>query len=431
MKSALALAAALMAVAPAAAQPAAQSAQTAEAPSPALRQRAEDLLRLFRGEGDPATMFTPEFLRAVPAAQLQAITAGLAAQHGRTLSVAGIEPRSATAGMVRLDMERAVVRLNVTLESAAPQRIIGLLVVGVDVKGDTLEALLGEFRALPGQSSLAVARLGDAPAFLARHDSARPMAVGSAFKLFILAELDRQIRAGQRRWSDVVPIDRHSPSGPLQQWPAGAPVTLHTLASLMISQSDNTATDILLHIAGREAVERIMPQLGMAAPERNRPFLSTLEAFVLKSAPDARRQAWIGGNEATRRRILATDLARIGISDIDAARIGTAPASIDTIEWFASADDLVRTMDWLRRNGSAETQQIMAINAGIPRAAAEEFAYLGYKGGSEPGVINMTFLVRNRAGAWHVVAGSWNNVEAAVDNNRFAALMQRALQLVR
>ena len=33
------------------------------------------------------------------------------------------------------------------------------------------------------------------------------------------------------------------------RWPRGSPVTLHTLAALMISQSDNSATDMLLHVA--------------------------------------------------------------------------------------------------------------------------------------------------------------------------------------
>jgi beta-lactamase class A len=34
----------------------------------------------------------------------------------------------------------------------------------------------------------------------------------------------------------------------------GIALTLHSLASLMISASDNTATDLLLHVVGRENV---------------------------------------------------------------------------------------------------------------------------------------------------------------------------------
>lgn len=403
----------------------------AQQPSPELARRAGELVPFFRGEGDPAALFSPRFLAAVPRPQLDAVTAQIRTAHGAVRRLVRIEPRSADAGVVLLEFERASLRFNMTLEPGAPHRIEGLLLVGTDVPGDSFAAIVEELRRLPGEASFAVARLGDAPVTVAEHNGERPLAVGSAFKLFILAELDRAIRAGERRWTDVVQAERRSPSGPMQFWPAAAPVTVHTLAALMISQSDNSATDNLLHLVGRERVEGLMPTLGVRAPERNRPFLSTLEAFVLKTAPDDLLRLWLRGSEAERRGILAARLANPRIEDIDGARIGVTPAQIGTIEWFASAGDLIRTMDWLRRNGSDETRAILAINPGLGHSLAAQFAYLGYKGGSEPGVINMTFLVRNRAGVWHAIAGTWNNPAAAVEDARFLGLMSRAVQLLR
>ena len=72
----------------------------------------------------------------------------------------------------------------------------------------------------------------------------------------------------------------------------------------------------------------------------------------------------------------------------------------------------------------------MAISPGGP-ALRETFAYAGYKGGSEPGVINLSWLVRNRAGNWYAVSGSWNNSAAPLEDSRFVGLMGRALQLLR
>ena len=46
-------------------------------------------------------------------------------------------------------------------------------------------------------------------------------------------------------------------------------------------------------------------------------------------------------------------------------------------------------------------------------------------------MLNLTWLVRNRAGAWHVVTGTWNNPAAPLDEQRFIGLMARAVQLVR
>ena len=434
MKRYLSALAALVA-APAIAQPAARPAPTVATPRPSsvLAARAEVLIPLLRGETPPDSLFSLSFLRAVPAAEVTRVAAQLRDQYGAVQRVERVESTAAGAGVAFIAYERATVRFNLALEPAPPHRISGLLVAGVEIRGDSLERLAADFRALPGSASFAVARLGDGePAMLGGLEPERPLAIGSAFKLFILAELARQVGAGERRWSDVVALDRRSfPSGIMQDWPVGAPVTIHSLAALMISRSDNTATDMLLGVVGREHVERLLPALGLRAPERNRPLLSTIELVGLKASPAPVFQAWLAADEAGRRRILAADFARTGPEGMDLGAYGGAPTRIDTIEWFASPADLVRTMDWLRRNGDAETHAILGIAPGVPAAVAAELGYVGYKGGSEPGVISMTYLVRNRAGMWHALSGSWNDPANAVDEGRFALLMQRAVQLVR
>jgi Beta-lactamase enzyme family len=404
----------------------------AQQASPALRGRVDQVVALLRGQGDPAEMFTPAFLAQVPPAQVRAVARQLNGQYGAVRGLDRLDPISPQAGALHVAFERAIVHFQIAVAPQPPNRIDALLVTGADVRGDSLAAVVGEIRALPGTASLAVARLGDgAPQLLASLEPDRPLAIGSAFKLFILAELSRQIEAGQRRWSDVVALDRRSiGSGPLQSWPAGAPVTLHTLASLMISVSDNSAADMLLHILGREAVERMMATLGVEAAARNRPLLSTLEMAALKTGPAPALNAWLQADEAGRRRMLAQ------YTEIDAARIEVArftgnPLHIDSVEWFASAVDLVRAMDWLRRHGDEAARAILAINPALGTQARAELAYVGFKGGSEPGVLNLTWLVRSRAGAWHVVAGSWNDPAAPLDEQRFIGLMTRAVRLVR
>jgi beta-lactamase class A len=394
-----------------------------------FRGRAESLVQLFNGVKKPEQLFSPAFLAAVPAAQVNAISLQLRGQLGAARNVAKIEASSATAGVVFLDFEKGVLQLRMNIGASAPHPIEGLLVTGTQTKGDSLAAVAAELKRLPGQTSFAVARLGDgAPVTTVGHEAARPLAIGSTFKLFLLAELSRSIKAGERSWGDVVKLDRRSlPSGFLQSWPEGAPMTLYSLTALMISQSDNTATDTLLHVLGRERVEQLLPALGLKAPERNRPFLSTFEAFALKAADPA---GWAAADEATRRALLA-DYAKLGPSQIALEKLGGGPKRIDTIEWFASADDLVRTVDWLRLNGGKEAIDILAINPGIGSAEATGVDYLGYKGGSETGVMNMTFLVRGKSGQWYAVSGGWNDARAAVDENRFVGLMRRAVSLLR
>jgi beta-lactamase class A len=197
----------------------------------------------------------------------------------------------------------------------------------------------------------------------------------------------------------------------------------------MISISDNTAADTLLHVVGRAHVEAMMTTIGVRAAARNRPFLSTLEAFALKTVPPAAFEAWQHGSEAQRRAqlaALAPDAARI-----DPGMFSGGPLRIDPLEWYASPADLARTLDWLRRNGDDATLAILAVNPQMSPSERGDLVYVGYKGGQEPGVIDFSWLVRNRTGTWRVVTGSWNNPAAPVDNQRFLELMVRAVQLVR
>jgi len=407
--------------------PAAAQAQA----SPGLRAGADKVVALLRGEAQPAEIFAPAFLAQVPEAQVRNIAQQLSAQYGAPSRVAGIEAQSDTMGVIHIETGRATLHMNLVVEPAAPHLIGGLLLTGTDLRGDSMAAIAAELRALPGEVSFATARLGDGPPAIEGHETERPAAIGSTYKLWILAELSRQVRAGQRRWSDTVPLDRRSfAGGTLHAWPVGAPVTLHTLAALMISISDNTATDMLLHLLGRENVERTMGAIGVAAAARNRPLLSTLELAAIKTGPAARLNLWRAADEAGRRALLANDYADVTPAGIDVSRFSGNPLNLD-VEWYASPADLVRTMDWLRRNGDEATLAILAISSGLPAGQRGGFAFVGYKGGSEPGVINLTWLVRDSGGHWQVVTGSWNNREAPVDEARFSTLMARAVQLAR
>jgi beta-lactamase class A len=403
-----------------------------QAASPALRSRADQVVALLRGQADPAAMFTPEFLAQVPPAQMRAIAQQVVAQYGAVRGLERLEAGSPQSGVIHVGLERAVLSIQIVVEPQPPNRIGGLLITGADMRGDSLAAIVGEIRALPGEKTVAVARLADGPpAMLASLDPERPLAIGSAFKLFILAELNRQIGAGQRHWSDVVTLDRHSiPSGTLQTWPLGSQLTLHTLAALMISVSDNTAADMLLHTLGRENVEHMMETIGVANAARDRPLISTLEMAAIKTGPATAFNLWQQADEAGRRRLLATDYANIDASSIDIARFTGNPLHLE-VEYYASGADLVRVMDWFRRNGDDTAKAILAINSGLGPQLRGELAYIGFKGGSEPGVLNLTWLVRNRAGAWQAITGSWNNPGAPLDEQRFIGLIARLVQLSR
>jgi beta-lactamase class A len=412
--------------------PAVAAPARAAQPSPLLARRTSELVRVLNGEIAPKLFFSPAFLAQIPSERVRDIFAELKASHGPARQTVRFEASGPTAGTAFVRFERAVVRIEMAVGAQPPNLVEGLRVVGSESTAADLPALLGEIVALPGQVSLVAARLEAAgPAGFLAHQAERPLAIGSAFKLFVLAELVRQVKAGERRWSDVVPLGSPSlPSGFLRDWPKGSPMTLHSLAALMISQSDNSATDTLLAVLGREQVESLLPTLGVRAPERNRPFLSTREAFVLKLGDPKLLAEWKPADERGRRALLAR-IAAQEAAKLDPLRHGGRPAAIGAVEWFASPADLVRTLDWLRRNGDSTALDLLAINSGLGPSVGGNFAYFGFKGGSEPGVLNLSFLLKTGDGRWVAVAATWNNETAPLDEARFAALISRLIALLK
>ena len=212
----------------------------------------------------------------------------------------------------------------------------------------------------------------------------------------------------------------------MRDWPAGSPVTVHTLALKMISQSDNTATDHLVHLLGRQSVEATQKVFGVKAPSRNVPFLTTADMFRLKSDPALLRK-YVAANTSLRRAMLAKEVSSkpLDVSSIDL----TKPTAVSTVEWFASTADLCRVMQWFDKKNDRVALDILAVNPGLS-AAGGKLSYLGYKGGSEAGVLNMTWLLKNSDGQSMALSATWNNDRRTLDEEKFFGLMQAILNLI-
>ena len=397
-------------------------------PTTPLDMRAEQLIAVLNDAMPFEDFFTASFLTAVPPAQIKAIATSLSAQHGKAIQVMRIERKSPNSATLTVEYERAIGTFEITIESASPNKVAGLLATGFAVKGDDIAKISADFKALPGRSGYLVQRLDGSER--SELNGQEQFAIGSTFKLYVLAELASQIEAGQRKWSDVVSLDaRAYSSSATQGWPRGTPVTLQTLATWMISVSDNAATDELIRVLGRDAVEQKLASIGHSAPDKALPLLTTVEAFALKSNP-ALRARFEKASEAQQRDILDNEAAALSYDGVDLSRFGSGPVAIDSIEWFASPADIALLMNHLRRIDSKTALDIMAVNKGVAPASAAKWKYLGYKGGSEPGVIAMSFLAQSKAGDWYAISGAWNNTAKDVDNAAFAALMTRLLDSV-
>jgi beta-lactamase class A len=178
----------------------------------------------------------------------------------------------------------------------------------------------------------------------------------------------------------------------------------------MISQSDNTATDALIDVVGRERIE---PHAG-----HNRPLLTTREMFILHAGDEALIERYQDGDEAARRALLG-EIAQNPLPSADA--IARAPARLG-IEWHYSAAELCELIE------KVHALPAMHVNPGV--AARDDFPEIAFKGGGDMGVLNGTTRVVDQAGHAHCVTATWNH-ENGVDKTRFFALYGSVLAALR
>jgi beta-lactamase class A len=357
------------------------------------------LERLFTSSEIKAEWFAPGFLAQVPIEKVREIIMVLKSEFGNYQKI------QQNGQNYLVVLSRNSIPTKIVLNQKG--QIAALLFQPPSAK--SLEDALTQLQSLPGKVSFLVK---EGKSTLAELNSTTPLAVGSAFKLAVLKELQSQINSGKFSWKDVVllqPEWKSLPSGILQTWANESPLTIQTLATLMISFSDNTATDGLIHLIGREAIEPIAP--------RNRPFLTTREFFILKSSQNRDLlERYRNSNETQRRAILA-EVKQLPLPEVNEF-LGNAPIALD-VEWLLTTEELCELMS------EVAPLPVMSVNPGV--ANVNDWKRIAFKGGSESGVINLTTWLESKNGKKYCVAATWNNSTEPVDETKFSTIYSGVL----
>ncbi|MBG1265595.1 serine hydrolase [Nostoc sp. WHI] len=359
------------------------------------------LERLFTSKEIQNEWFAPDFLAQVPIAQVRQIIDELKSQLG---TYQGVQKNAQDYLVI---FNQASVPTKIVLNSK--KQISGLLFESPQTQFISLQEATTKFKALPGKVSFLVQ---EGKRIQAALNTKTPLAVGSAFKLAVLKALKSEIASGKRTWKDVVQLQlswKSLPSGILQTWPDKSYLTVQTLAALMISLSDNTATDTLINLIGRQPIELVSPH--------NRPFLTTRELFILKSSRNEKfLKRYRTSNEAQRRAILK-ELFKKPLPDVNEFE-GANPVALD-VEWFFTAEELCGLIE------QVADLPLMTINPGV--ANPKDWQRVAFKGGSEPGVLNMTSWLQGKNGRSYCVVATWNNSNASLEESKFLALYNGVL----
>ena len=107
-------------------------------------------------------------------------------------------------------------------------------------------------------------------------DADRPVPAASTVKVLILAEAHAQAARGEFRWTDEATLldeDKVGGAGSLKRERAGSTWTWQQLSRRMISESDNTASNLLLRRLGMDRVNARAVALGMDRTRIRRFFM--------------------------------------------------------------------------------------------------------------------------------------------------------------
>ena len=234
--------------------------------------------------------------------------------------------------------------------------------------------------------------------------------LGSAFKLYILGQLVDMSKTDTQFWTKTIPIQdtlKSLPTGIMQNYPNGQLYSIKEFASNMIKISDNTATDHLLQYAGRTKVESQLTIMSNSNVSLNQPFLFTSEMFKIKWASTiAQIQQYINSSIADKRTMLTDVISPIPLSQVGSNGLSlTTPNYINDIEWFGTTNCLCKAMMSLKNKGSQEALDILGLNTpNLVVGSTSIWEYGGYKGGSEPGVFTMTYILKSKNNEWGCVS---------------------------
>ncbi|HSM45452.1 MAG TPA: serine hydrolase [Acidimicrobiia bacterium] len=255
-----------------------------------------------------------------------------------------------------------------------------------------------------------------------------PAPIGTLIQLYVLAALGEAVPQ-DHEWQDLLVVQerlKSIPPGVLQERPDGEAITVLDAADLMISLSDNTATDHLIDLLGGEVVETSMVRFGNSTPELNTPLLNTRELTALKvGVASGLRVQWLPGDEATRRSIL-DQISEITPADLP-VESWVSPVDPDLLNWFATPSDLCDLTVGLLDLADSVPELAPILDPEDHSAGSRDRFWTHY--GTEPGLLAFWFVDRDE-GHTVVTAGSIVNSDRLIDEEEAHQLLDTIRETV-
>jgi hypothetical protein len=415
------------------------------------------VLRVLNGEealGDLGARFDPRFIETQTPARLSRTLSTLRERSfaGRPIDLVEIhreENDYALTGIIKARGSGFVLSMFITVDEKSGL-IAGLYFdrAGYSCAAGDWESYTDELNGTRGNigfSACEIIRDGtseDAAALRLRpvyefHER-EPLAVGTAFRLWVLAALAREIDASRLSWDREVPIRdelKATPFSPTARLPSDSRITILELARRAMTDNDSTASDHLLAVAGRDTVEALVRELGHEVGPIF-PVLTVREMLALKLHPDPQTLATYAIAPADERRRLLRDGPASRRPAWEGLEAWSSPRALATVGWPLSTRDQCRVLLELRR---LEQRKGLAQIADATGTSHENLPFrldplrwpeVRFIEGIEPGVISFAILLRRADDRWYALAMTWNDNDGNTDETRFAEVARAGIAIL-
>lgn len=263
-------------------------------------------------------------------------------------------------------------------------------VVRPEHRGLSLAQAADEFLTMSSEPALLIARIDSADQCVVtegRNETAA-RATASIFKIWVLAGVAEAVESGAVRIGQTVlrTDAEEAPGGPVANEPDNTPFSVLELAELMLGISDNTATDLLHELVGRDAMNAIPAAFGHAEPDLLTPFLNISETFhLLFSVPFASANGYLNGSEVQQAAFVTGTLEPLGSFAASGGGFNNAELTT-TVTWRASPIDICKAFARHRTWAPGSDEALLverSLGAGIAQPNLRNaWDRVWYKGGS-------------------------------------------------
>lgn len=371
--------------------------------------------------------FSPNVVAKIPYEYITNLFAEIFSDDGQCLSAKVIKSNGMNA-KIKLYSKSTSQKFIISLDDK--NLINGILFTGRSDPKKVINdqaSLENELSHLPGVKSVYLQNYSSNQELL-NINSKEKIALGSEFKLYILNLLSQKVLNGDLNWNDKFKTQENLkslPSGKLQDYPAGTELSLKQYADLMISISDNTATDHLINFLGKKELEASMEGINSFI-DQNTPFLTTMDLFRIRTLSTETVADYVSlpsNDKISFLKNLESSLNRNQV--LEKLNTWEQPKDINLVEWFASTKDVCSVLEKLYNRSSADKTILDILSINAPFIWTEDdknFEYIGYKGGSEPGVLTMTFLLKTRSQKWACLSLAVNSDKESLNDSEIMDL---------